>query len=160
MFLETYNFWMSFSATTRNFFEIAADFDVESVWDEISQIVLWQVFVNYTFFYRGIFLNIGRQNGLIRKDLTERPFFLIERVWKVLASIWLFRMNSCCSRAGVLYLKVSITSSIMIPYVIRDLWSHLTRQNVLRRSLLPLLGKIIFSVRLNLTDHQNLENKF
>ena len=76
MFLETYNFWMSSSGTTRNFFEIALDFDVQSVWDEISQmIILWQVFVNYTFFTLESSSTLGVRMASPEKTWLKDHFF-------------------------------------------------------------------------------------
>ena len=74
-FLDEF-FW-----NNSEFFEIAVDFDVESVWDEFSQMIfLWQVFVNFTFFTVDTSSTLGVRMASFGKTWLKDHFFNWESV--------------------------------------------------------------------------------
>ena len=73
-------------------------------------------------------LNIGQQNGVTSKDIIDISNF---RVWDPVKGtcLNLTFSNDFLLTSGAVFLKVSITSPIMLPNAFWDLWTQPTSQN-------------------------------
>ena len=114
-----------------------------------SETSLWLVFFilskTCTFWrHESLVIRINGQKGRLLADTCSFPRRLLCKFLKHRATKWrdlkrhdsnIEFLNNYWLTAAVIYLKVSIISSIIIPNMLRDLWSQLTRQNVLRSSL-------------------------
>ena len=100
---------------------------------------------NFSVVYWASFLNIGQQNGSTKKARLRDQMFDYETPWAVLVSLWLFGTNSWLTARSA-YLKVSITCSVMISYVFRDLWSQLKSQECVANYCFASLSIILSSI--------------